>query len=80
MPTRSSAASFQTLRVTGEVEFLDDPVLKPRLLEQDRPFLAPLGKGAEYPLNQIFRIRHGQAFFCGMGDVLKEHELERITF
>ena len=73
-------ATARTLRVTGAVEFLDDPALKHRILEQDMPFLAPLGKGAEDPLHQIFRIVHGQAFFWGMGDILKEHELERITF
>ena len=73
-------ATARTLRVTGEVEFLDDPALKHRLLEQDMPFLAPLGNGPEDPLHQIFRIPHGQAFSWGMGDILKEHELERITF
>jgi hypothetical protein len=45
----------------------------------DMPFLAPLGTGADDPLHQIFRTPHGQAFFWGMGDILKEHELERIS-
>lgn len=73
-------STARTLRVTGSVEFLDDPVLKHRLLEHDMPFLAPLGKGADSPLHQAFRIPNGQAFLWGMGDILKEHELERIMF
>ena len=69
-------STARTLRVTGEVEFLDDPGLKHRLLDQDMHSLAPLGKGADDPLHQIFRIPHGQAFIWGMSDILKEHELE----
>lgn len=71
--------SARTLRVTGEVEFLDDPVLMRRLVEQDMPFLAAAG-GADDPIHQIFRVAHGEAFIWGMGDMLKEHELERAAF
>jgi uncharacterized pyridoxamine 5'-phosphate oxidase family protein len=72
-------ASAQTLRVTGEVEFLDDPVLMHRLVEEDMPFLAAAG-GADEPIHQIFRVAHGEAFIWGMGDMLKERELERAAF
>lgn len=69
----------QTLRVTGEVEFLDDPVLMHRLVEEDMPFLAAAG-GADDPIHQIFRVAHGEAFIWGMGDMLKERELDRAAF
>ena len=69
----------QTLRVTGSVEFLQDQQLRHRLVEQDMPFLAAVG-GADDPIHQIFRIAHGEAFIWGMGDMLKEHELERAAF
>ena len=72
-------STAQTLRVTGSVEFLDDEALRHRLVEQDMPFLAAVGD-AEDPIHQIFRVSHGEAFIWGMGDMLKEHELERATF
>lgn len=72
-------STAQTMRVTGAVEFLDDPLLRHRLIEQDMPFLAAAG-GADDPIHQIFRIGHGQAFIWGMADMLKERELPRVTF
>jgi len=69
----------ETLRVTGSVEFLDDPVLMHRLIEQDMPFLAAAGD-ADDPIHQIFRVAHGAAFIWGMGDMLKERQLERASF
>ena len=70
----SDLEKAKTMRLTGEVEFLDDPDLKKQLLE-DRPFL----KDAE-PALEIFRVRSGEAFFWTMADVLKEKEIERVQF
>jgi uncharacterized pyridoxamine 5'-phosphate oxidase family protein len=72
-------ATAKTMRVTGAVEFLDDPALRHRLIEQDMPFLAGVGD-ADDPIHQIFRIAHGQAFIWGMSDILKERELPRAVF
>ena len=70
----SDLEKAKTMRLTGEVEFLDDPDLKKQLLE-DRPFL----QDAE-PVLEIFRVQSGEAFFWTMADVLKEKEIERVQF
>jgi uncharacterized pyridoxamine 5'-phosphate oxidase family protein len=64
----------KTMRLSGEVEFLDDPDLKKQLLT-DWPFL----QEAEAVL-ELFRIRSGEAFFWTMDDVLKEKEIEKVHF
>ena len=70
----SDLEKARTMRLTGEVEFLDDPDLKKQLLE-DWPFLQDAA-----PVLEIFRIRSGEAFFWTMADVLKEKEIERLRF
>jgi uncharacterized pyridoxamine 5'-phosphate oxidase family protein len=70
----SDLEKAKTMRLTGEVEFLDDPDLKQQLLE-DRPFL----QDAE-PVLELFRVHSGEAFFWTMADVLKEKEIERVRF
>jgi uncharacterized pyridoxamine 5'-phosphate oxidase family protein len=70
----SDLEKAKTMRLTGEVEFLDDPELKKQLLE-DRPFL----QDAE-PVLELFRVHSGEAFFWTMADVLKEKEIERVRF
>jgi len=70
----SDLEKAKSMRLTGEVEFLDDPDLKKQLLE-DRPFL----QDAE-PVLELFRVHSGEAFFWTMADVLKEKEIERVRF
>ena len=72
--SESDLEKAKTMRLTGEVEFLDDPDLKKQLLE-DRPFL----QDAESVL-ELFRVHSGEAFFWTMADVLKEKEIERLRF
>lgn len=68
------------LRVTGEVEFLNDPALKARLLDE-RPFLLAIGAGSpENQLLAIFRVPHGEAWFWSMAKNLCEAEIERVRF
>ena len=68
------------MRVTGEVEFLDDVALRTRVLE-DRPFLKGLGiTKPEDPLLVVFRIFKGEAYFWTMANNMKESEIERIKF
>jgi uncharacterized pyridoxamine 5'-phosphate oxidase family protein len=62
----------KTMRLAGEVEFLNDPDLKKQLLEE-RPFL----QDAEAVL-EIFRVRSGDAFFWTMADFLKEKGIEHV--
>ena len=70
----SDLEKARTMRLSGEVEFLDDPDLKKQMLE-DWPFL----QDAE-PVLELFRIPSGEAFFWTMADVLKEKEIERVRF
>jgi uncharacterized pyridoxamine 5'-phosphate oxidase family protein len=67
------------MRVTGEVEFLDNPDLKARLVEE-RPFLKGIIKRPNDPVLTIFRIPRGEAWFWSMADNLKEAEIPRIKF
>jgi pyridoxamine 5'-phosphate oxidase len=53
------------LRVAGEVEFVDDPELKKKVLE-DRPFLKEFGMTFDHPGLIIFRIAKGEAYFWTM--------------
>ena len=71
----------KTLRVAGEIEFVDDIALRARIL-QDRPFLKQrVGiQKPEDPLLVVFRISKGEAFFWTMGNNVKESEIDRIKF
>jgi uncharacterized pyridoxamine 5'-phosphate oxidase family protein len=50
------------MRVTGKIEFLNDPALKEKVLK-DRPFLKQMGLTAQHPDLILFRIAKGQAYF-----------------
>lgn len=70
----------KVMRVSGEVEFIDDIALRTRVLEE-RPFLKGLGiTKPEDPLLVVFRIYKGEAYFWTMADNMKESEIERIKF
>ncbi|MGF3522003.1 MAG: pyridoxamine 5'-phosphate oxidase family protein [Candidatus Bathyarchaeia archaeon] len=53
------------MRLTGEVEFINDLNLKKKLLE-DRQFLKSWGFTAESPELAIFRVAKGEAHFWTM--------------
>jgi uncharacterized pyridoxamine 5'-phosphate oxidase family protein len=67
------------MRVTGEVEFLDDEVLKRKVAEERAVLEENAGQALE-PLIEIFRIHSGEAHFWTMDDILREREIERIVF
>ena len=67
------------MRVTGEVEFLDNAKLRARLLEE-RPFLKALMKSPSDPVLAIFRIPKGEAWFWSMAENMREAEIPRIKF
>ena len=74
----AEAGGGTMLRVTGEVEFLDDAALRDCLLEQ-RPFLKALGDDpAEYLA--ILRVGRGEAWFWTMADNLREDAIPRWAF
>jgi uncharacterized pyridoxamine 5'-phosphate oxidase family protein len=62
------------LRVAGEVEFVDDPELKKKVLE-DRPFLKEFGMTFDHPGLIIFRIAQGEAYFWTMATNFKPKEM-----
>jgi pyridoxamine 5'-phosphate oxidase len=65
------------LRVAGNIEFLSDPELKKKVLE-DRPFLKNFAMTAESPLLVIFRVAKGEAHFWTMETNLNPKEIIRF--
>ena len=65
------------LRITGEVEFLNDRMLSEKVLK-DRPFLKSFGLTVDSNQLVILRIAHGKAHFWTMETNLKAKEY--ITF
>ena len=53
------------LRVAGEVEFLDDPAKREKVVE-DRQFLKVMGITASSPSLVIFRVSKGEAYTWSM--------------
>ena len=70
----------RVMRVSGEIEFVDDLELKAKLIEE-RPFSKMLGiETPDDPLFVLFRVYRGEAYFWTMADNMKESEIERIRF
>jgi pyridoxamine 5'-phosphate oxidase len=70
----------KVMRVTGEMEFVNDLELKSKLL-QERPFFKAIGiKSPDDPLFALFRVAKGEAFFWTMANNMKEGEIERFKF
>lgn len=75
-----SPKTMVMMRVTGKVEFLDDPGLKSKIYNE-RPFLKKAGiQGPDDPLFVIFRVGSGEAWFWTIADSMKEAQIERIKF
>ncbi len=70
----------EVMRVSGEIEFVNDLELKARLI-QERPFFKVIGiQKPDDPLFVLFRVNKGEAFFWTMADNMKESEIEKIRF
>jgi pyridoxamine 5'-phosphate oxidase len=67
------------MRITGTAEILEDEALKTRLVTE-RAFLEDLAGQPVEPVSKVFRVQSGEAHFWTMNDVLKERDLERISF
>lgn len=71
---------FETLRVTGNMEILNDDELKNRLF-LERPWLQGNRERAGVDTDvAIFRIVNGSAFIWNMSWNLKESEAPRVNF
>ena len=72
-------ADAKSMRLTGNIEFIDDPDIKKKAYEE-RKFLDDIvGKSIE-PYLEIIRLHAGDAHFWTMADVMKEKELEHLKF
>ncbi len=65
------------LRIAGEVEFISDPKLAERVLN-DRPFLKDFGLTIDSPHLVMFKIAHGEAHFWTMENNLKPKDMIRF--
>ncbi|MGZ4863315.1 MAG: pyridoxamine 5'-phosphate oxidase family protein [Halobacteriota archaeon] len=62
------------MRVIGTAEFINDPAMKERLLNE-RPFLRPFADSAG-----IFRVKNGEAWFWTAADMGRESTIDRVRF
>ena len=70
----------KVMRVSGEIEFVNDLELKAKLI-QERPFFRVLGiQEPDDPLFILFRVKRGEIFFWMMADNMKESEIKKIRF
>ena len=75
----STPDAGKMLRITGEVEFLNDAKLQERLMSE-RPFLQDLRKARPDVEVVIFRIFKGVAHFWTMMDNLDEENIPVVQF
>jgi pyridoxamine 5'-phosphate oxidase len=67
------------MRLTGEIEFIDDPEIKAKAYEA-RKFLEDIVGSSIEPYVEVFRMSSGDAHFWTMADILKEQTLEHLKF
>jgi pyridoxamine 5'-phosphate oxidase len=67
------------MRVSGEVEFVDDVEMVGKVAEERAALAEIIGRPLE-PIAEVFRIHSGEAHFWTLGDILKERDLERVRF
>ena len=72
-------ADWKQMRVTGEIEFLEDEETLEKAYEA-RSFLDDIAGYSIKPIVRPLRISTGEAHFWTLADFLKEPELERIKF
>jgi len=67
------------LRVSGEIEVIDDREKKQKLLDE-RDYLKSLKGNADDPLFILLRLAHGTARFWTLEQNMKENEIQPIEF
>jgi uncharacterized pyridoxamine 5'-phosphate oxidase family protein len=72
-------AHAKQMRLSGEIEFVDDPALKHRIHEE-RKFLDDIAGENLEQYNEIFKVSAGDLHFWTMMDVMKENRLEHLDF
>ena len=72
---------MKSMRVTGEVQFLDDMELKAQCFKERNELMRRVGIiSPEDPKLVLFRIHNGEAFFFIRENAGKESKVERIKF
>ncbi len=69
----------RSMRLTGEIEFMNDPELFEKAYEA-RKFLEDIVGESIRPYLEIFRVCSGDLHFWTMADVMKEKTLEHLKF
>ncbi len=72
-------AQAKQMRLTGRVEFVDDPTMLHRLHEERR-FLDDIAGTNLEPVSEIFKVTTGDIHFWTMSDVMNEKKLEHLVF
>lgn len=67
------------MRITGEIEIVNDLQKKQRLLDE-REYLRMFGGKADDPRFILLRLPHGRARFWTLADNMRENEAEVIEF
>ncbi len=67
------------MRVTGQVEFVDDAEMVKKVADERRALEGIIGRPLD-PIAEVFRIHSGEAVFWTVMDILREPELERVRF
>ena len=67
------------MRVTGQVEFVEDAEIKKQIYEKIKFLDDLVGRSVE-PLLEIFRIKSGDAHFWTLMDTMKESQIEHVKF
>jgi uncharacterized pyridoxamine 5'-phosphate oxidase family protein len=68
------------MRIKGDIEFVEDPALKERLVAE-RSWLLQIGiSGPADPKLAVFRVAHGEAYFWTMEYNMREAEAPRVRF
>lgn len=75
----SDLSQSMQMRLTGEIEFVNDPALKHRIHEE-RKFLDDIAGENLESYNEVFKVNAGDLHFWTMMDVMKEAELEHLEF
>jgi pyridoxamine 5'-phosphate oxidase len=75
----SDLPDSKQMRVTGLVEFVDDAELTHKVAEEREALEGIIGRPLE-PITEVFRIASGEAHFWTLMDILREPELERVSF
>jgi len=74
----AKSKNLDQMRVTGQVEFVEDMTIRAKLLE-DRPFLKDMGFGADNPKLIVFRVVNCTAHFWSWETNLQPKKYIRIS-